>query len=162
MTSQSLPPPERWGTPQPVRQGSEVLVARWEPALGVAVVTHPWGLALGTREEIARWRAELFEKLALIEQQRGGRFPIVVCVDGVTIRPSVADEYGKVVLSYAERFATSIARYSQRPNGVGQMITVAAMKEGFRANMFTSKSEAVAQALAGRDPSVPSKPRPGT
>jgi hypothetical protein len=144
-----------------VRQGSEVLDARWDAALGVALISHPWGLVLGTREEISQWRAELFEKLAVLEQQRGGRFPIVVCVDGVTIRPSATEDYGKVVRSYSDRFATGVARYSQRPNGVGQMITVAAMKEGFRANMFTSKSEAVAQVLGGRDGAVSSKPRAG-
>lgn len=162
MTSWSLLPPEPRGASEPVRQGSEVLFARWDAGLGVALVSHPWGLVLGTHEEVGKWRAEVFEKLAVIEKQQGGRFPIVVCVDGVTIRPSVAEEYGKVVRSYSERFATRIARYSQKPNGVGQMITVAAMKEGFRANLFTSKSEAVAQALGGRDGSVPSKPRAGS
>lgn len=161
MTSWSLPPPENRGVPEPVRQGSEVLLARWDAALGVALISHPWGLVLGTREELGQWRTELFEKLALIEQQRGGRFPIVVCVDGFTIRPSAAEEYGKIVRSYADRFATAIAHYSQRPNGVGQMITVAAMKEGFRANMFTNRSEAVAQVVSGRDGSASSKPRAG-
>ena len=136
-------------------------MARWDAALGVALISHPWGLVLGSREEIAQWRSELFEKLAVIEQQRGGRFPIVVCVDGVTIRPSATEEYGKAVRSYSDRFATGVTRYSQRPNGVGQMITVAAMKEGFRANMFTSKNEAVAHVLGGRDGTGSSKPRAG-
>lgn len=162
MTSRSLLPPEPRAASEPVRQGSEVILARWDAGLGVALVSHPWGLALGSQEEIGKWRAELFEKLALIEKQQGGRFPVVVCVDGVTIRPSVAEEYGKVVRSYSERFATSVARYSQKPNGVGQMITVAAMKAGFRANLFISKGEAVAHALEGRDGSVPSRPRAGS
>jgi hypothetical protein len=161
MTSWSLPPPEPRATSEPVRQGSEVLLVRWDAGLGVLLISHPWGLVLGMPEEIEKWRAELFEKLALIEKQQGGRFPVVVCVDGLTIRPSAAEDYGKVVRSYSDRFATRVARYSQKPNGVGQMITVAAMKVGFRANMFTSKTEAVAQALAGRDGSVPSRPRGG-
>lgn len=157
MTSWSLPPPEPRS--EPVRRGSEVLLARWDTGLGVAMISHPWGLVLGTPEETGKWRTELFEKLAVIEQQQGGRFPIVVCVDGLTIRPSAAEDYGKIVQSYAERFATCITRYSQKPNGVGQMITVVAMKEGFRANMCASKAEAVAQVLLGRDGSPPSRPR---
>ena len=162
MTSCSLPPPQHRGASEPVRQGSEVLLARWDTGLGVALLSHPWGLLLGTPEDVGKWRVELFEKLAVIEKQVGGRFPIVVCVDGLTIRPSAAEEYGKVVRSYSERFATRITRYSEKPNGVGQMITVVAMREGFRANMFTSKSEALAQVLAGRDEGPSSKPRAGS
>jgi hypothetical protein len=102
---------------------------------------------LGTPADVESWRAELFTKLAIIERERGGRFPIVVCVDGFTIRPSIAEEYGKIARAYSKRFASGLARYSHKPNGVGQMITAVAMSEGFRANLFTSRSEAVAHAL---------------
>ena len=120
---------------------------RWDATLGVAFISHPWGLALGTLADIESWRVELFTKLAVIEQERGGRFPIVVCVDGLTIRPSVAEDYGKIARAYSERFAKGLARYSHKPNGVGQMITAVAMNGGFRANLFTSRSDAVSHAL---------------
>lgn len=158
MTSWSVPPPELGSPAGPAAQKAELLAVRWEAALGVALVSHPQGLVLATSEEVSRWRVEVFEKLGALERQRGGRFPIVVCVDNLTIRPGCAEEYGKVVRAYAGRFATGLARYTQRPNGVGQMITVAAMKEGFRANIFSTRREAVAQALAGRDSST-GKPR---
>ena len=84
-----------WTVPPPPRRdttleggGLEVLLVRWDPALGVAFISHPWGLVLGTAAEIESWRAELINKLVVIEKERGGRFPIVVCVDGVTIRPT--------------------------------------------------------------------------
>jgi hypothetical protein len=125
-----------------------MLAVVWDDALGVAHVSHPSGLILATTEDVERWREELFAKLTVIEGQRSGRFPIVVCVDGMTIRPSVAEEYGRVARSYGERFASGIARYSRKPNGVGQIITVAAMKEGYRANLFASKSDAVAHVIA--------------
>ncbi|HKO95019.1 MAG TPA: hypothetical protein VJU61_27885, partial [Polyangiaceae bacterium] len=105
---------------------------------------------------------EVFDKLSALEVERGGRFPIVVSLDGVTIRPHVAAQYGSVVRQYTERFASGLARYSHRPNGVGQIVTVAAMKEGFRANLFTSRSDAVTHALAmaADQAGALSKPRP--
>jgi hypothetical protein len=136
-----------------------MLAVAWDETLGVAHVSHPCGLTLSSPEDVERWRAELFAKLAVIEGQHGGRFPIVVCVDGMTIRPTVAEEYGRVARSYGERFASGIARYSRRPNGVGQIITVAAMKEGYRANLFGSKSDAVAHVLSIADAQGPTRPR---
>jgi hypothetical protein len=147
MTDWSFPPGSR-NSPASPREGEEVLEVTWDDALGVAHVSHPRGLTLATIAEVERWRAELFAKLTAIEGKRGGRFPIVVCVDGMTIRPTVAEDYGRVARSYGERFASGIARYSRRPNGVGQIITVAAMKEGYRANLFASKSEAVTHVLS--------------
>jgi hypothetical protein len=140
-------------------KGLAVLQVEWDESAGVAFVSHPTGLTLETLEAVAAWREEVFSKLAVIERQRGGRFPIVVSVDGLTIRPSVAAEYGRVAREYTERFASGLARYSRRPNGVGQIITVAAMKEGFRANLFTSRSEAIQHALAGTSEGAPPKSR---
>lgn len=153
------PPPASRRTAAVPRKGLELLQVQWDDAAGVAFVSHPQGLLLETSEEVEHWRDEVFAKLGIIEQERGGRFPIVVSLDGVTIRPSIADLYGVVVRSYAERFASGLARYSRRPNGVGQVVAVTAMKEGFKANLFSSRSEAIAHALAGPD-SAPSRSRP--
>jgi hypothetical protein len=141
-------PPESRRSPATPREGDELINVRWEDKVGVALVSHPWGLTLGTPEDVKHWGDELFRKLGALEQARGGRFPIVVCVDGLSIRPTVAEAYGRVVSSYAERFASGIARYVNRPNGVGQIITVAAMKEGYRANLFNSRGAAIAHALS--------------
>jgi hypothetical protein len=140
------------------RRGLELLQVHWDDAAGVAFISHPQGLLLETPEEIEHWREEVFSKLALVEKQRGGRFPIVISLDGVTIRPTVAELYGTVVKAYVDRFASGLARYTRRPNGVGQVVTVAAMKEGFKANLFTSRSDAIAHALSGAD-GAPSRPR---
>src|SRR5688572_19876384 len=157
MSDWSLPPESRRSPPSP-RLGSEARSVRWGEKVGVAFVSHPWGMTLGTLEDVERWRDEVFQKMSTIEKERGGKFPIVVCIDGVTIRPSVAEAYGRVVSSYAERFALGLARYIHRPNGVGQIVTVAAMKVGYRANLFTSRSAAIAHALAEASGS---KPRAG-
>jgi hypothetical protein len=125
-----------------------VLLVRWDEPLGVALISHPWGLTLGSPEDVEAWRVEVFAKLESLEKTRAGRFPIVVCVDGLMIRPSAAKEYGKVARSYSERFASGLARFTLRPNGVGQIITVVAMTEGYRANLFTSRRAAVAEALS--------------
>jgi hypothetical protein len=130
------------------REGTELILVRWDEKLNVAFISHPWGLSLTTPDEVERWREELYLKLGVIAKERGGRFPIVVSVDGLMIRPAVAEQYGRVVVTYGERFASGLARYGHKPNGVGQIITVAAMKEGYRANLFTSKSDAIAHALA--------------
>ena len=154
------PPPASPRNVSP-RNGADLLNVLWDQTVGVAFVSHPRGLLLETSDEVEHWGIEVFAKLGVIEAERGGRFPIVVSLDGVTIRPNVAAEYGSVVRNYAERFASGLARYTRRPNGVGQIVAVAAMKEGFRANLFTSRSEAVAHALAmavDRD-GAPSKPR---
>jgi hypothetical protein len=142
-------------------KGVAVLQAEWDESAGVAFVSHPTGLTLETLDAVAAWRDEVFSKLAVIERQRGGRFPIVVSVDGLTIRPTVAAEYGRVVREYTERFASGLARYSRRPNGVGQIIAVAAMKEGFRANLFSSRSDAIQHALAAANEGAPPKSRSG-
>ena len=154
------PPPASRRNASP-RQGVELLEVHWDETAGVVFVSHPQGLLLQTSQEVDQWGLEVFAKLGVIEAERGGRFPIVVSLDGVAIRPSVAAQYGSIVRSYAERFASGLARYSLRPNGVGQIVAVAAMKEGFRANLFTTRSEAVAHALAmAADPEgALSKPR---
>jgi hypothetical protein len=153
------PPPASRRSAAVPRRGLELLQVVWDEAAGVTFVTHPQGLLLETAEEIEHWRQEVFTKLAAVEQQRGGRFPIVISLDGVTIRPSVAELYGGVVKNYVERFASGLARYTRRPNGVGQVVTVTAMKEGFKANLFTSRSEAIAHALSGAEGATPSRPR---
>ena len=130
------------------RDGVEVIQVCWEEKLGVAVITHPSGLSLTTADEVERWRAAVYQKLGALLRERKGKFPIVVCADGLYIRPSVAALYGRVVSTYRERFASGLARYVQKPNGVGQIITVAAMKEGYRANLFMSRAEAISHALA--------------
>ena len=130
------------------RKGVELLQVEWDETAGVAFISHPQGLLLETADEVEHWSQEVFAKLSAIEVARGGRFPVVVSLDGVTIRPQVAAQYGSVARNYGERFASGLARYSHRPNGVGQIVTVAAMKEGFRANLFTSRSDAVAHAVA--------------
>jgi hypothetical protein len=154
------PPASRRNNVSP-RKGVGVLNVRWDETAGVVFVSHPQGLLLETSEEVEQWGMEVFAKLGVIEAERRGRFPIVVSLDGVTIRPNVAAQYGGVVRNYAERFASGLARYTLRPNGVGQIVAVAAMKEGFRANLFTSRSEAVAHALAmaADQNGAPSKPR---
>jgi hypothetical protein len=158
MTDWSLPPESRRAAVA-AREGDELIQVRWEEKLGVALISHPSGLSLSTPEEVERWREQLYGKLELIAQARKGRFPIVVSVDGLVIRASVAELYGRIVSTYMERFASGVARYVYKPNGVGQIITVAALKEGYRANLFTSRGEAIAHALAEQSGS---KPRGGS
>lgn len=148
MSDWSFPPPESRRALAAPRDGVDVIQVRWEEKLGVALISHPSGLSLTTAEEVERWRDELYQKLGVILEQRKGKFPIVVSVDGLYIRPGVAELYGRVVSSYSERFASGLARYVHKPNGVGQIITVAAMKEGYRANLFMSRAEAISHALA--------------
>jgi hypothetical protein len=146
MSDWSLPPESRRVLATP-RAGVEVIQVRWDDKLGVALISHPAGLSLTNSEEVQRWSEELHAKLEIIFQQRQAKFPIVVSVDGFYIRPAVAELYGRVVSTYSERFASGVARYLHKPNGVGQIITVAAMKEGYRANLFTTRSDAIAHAL---------------
>jgi hypothetical protein len=153
------PPASRLATSRPA-DGVERLEIQWDAGHGVVFVSHPQGLTLETNDDVQRWRDEVYAKFEELEREVGGPFPVVVCVDGLNIRPSVAAEYGRVVREYADRFVSGLARYSRRPNGVGQIITVAAMKEGFRANLFMSRAEAIAHALAQANGSEsPKSPR---
>lgn len=88
-----------------------MIQARRDEQLGVAFISHPTGLSLTITEEVQRWSDELRAKLEIIFQQRQGKFPIVVSVDGFYIRPAVAELYGRVVSTYMERFASGLARY---------------------------------------------------
>ena len=112
------PPPASRRSNVAPQKGVDILNVRWDETVGVVFVSHPQGLLLETPEEVEQWGSEVFAKLGVIEAERGSRFPIVVCLDGVTIRPNVAAEYGSVVRTYAERFASGLARYTRRPNGV--------------------------------------------
>ena len=156
MSDRTLPPESRRTLASP-RAGVEVIQVRWEAKLGVALVSHPSGLSLTSADEVQRWSEEVHAKLEAIFQERQGKFPIVVCVDGFYIRPTVAALYGRVVSAYSERFASGLARYVHKPNGVGQIITVAAMKEGYRANLFTTRADAISHALAEANGSKSSK-----
>lgn len=126
----------------------EVIDVRWDEKLGVALVSHPAGLSLTSAEDVQLWSEEVHAKFEVLYRERQGKFPIVVCVDGLNIRPTVAALYGRVVSTYSERYASGLARYVNKPNGVGQVITVAAMKEGYRANLFKSRAAAISHALA--------------
>lgn len=147
MSDWSLPPEQRRMSAVP-RAGTELIEVRWDEKVGVALISHPGGLSLTSPDEVQRWSEELNVKLAAIYRERQGKFPIVVSVDALYIRPAVADLYGHVVSSYSERYASALARYVLKPNGVGQVITVAAMKEGYRANLLSSRADAITHVLA--------------
>lgn len=115
---------------------------RWEPLHRVAHVTHR-DVRLDSMLIVSAWRDQLFARLDTIKAERGGKFPIVVCIDNFTIRPSVADDYGLVVRALNERYAAGVVRYGA-PALVKQIIAVEALKAGFRANLCASFDEALA------------------
>lgn len=123
---------------------------QWDHEHGVARVSHT-RLVLDSKGVVQAWRERLFSRLDEIRTRQGAKFPIVVCIDNFTIRPKVADAYGRVVREMIERYAVGVARYGE-PSTVKQIIAVEAMKEGFRANLFENFEQAVA--YFGQDPST--------
>ena len=99
------------------------------------ILTHD--VVLGTAEAVGEFKEAIIPTLRARKQ----KMPLVVCIDGMTIRPSAAQLYGdaaKEIVSYA----TAFARYGKA--GTVQMVIAAeAMRNHLHPHIFDTRAAAV-------------------
>jgi len=103
------------------------------------------GVMLILAHDVVLWNAESVgqfkEAIVPTLRARNQKVPLVICMDGMTIRPSAAQLYGaaaKEIVSYA----TAFARYGKA--GTVQMVIAAeAMRNHQHPNIFDTRAAAV-------------------
>ena len=85
----------------------------------------------------------------------GGKFPLIVCIDGISLATCMGDRYSELAVLVAKRYASAIARYGTR-SMTGRVVAVEAMRRAlsmddpvgrareYAANIFTNRDEAIA------------------
>jgi hypothetical protein len=126
----------------------------WNDSDQVAEVSHR-DAVVDSEEQVQAWRAQAFAQLDAILAERGGRFPLVIDVDGLSIHRDLANRYTEVIARpVGELYATAVARYGT----VMQTRAVIALEDlrrtalrdpqlssggAYRANLFDGRQEAV-------------------
>jgi hypothetical protein len=122
---------------------ADLICVRWDGLQHLAEITHPNGLALAETSDVLALKNEVVAKLSLLQTPERRLFPILVCIDGLSTHPGAVNDYSHAVTYYSKRFASAVARYG-KPSTSGSLIAVGAMNEGYRANLFQTRHEAVA------------------
>ena len=118
----------------------------WSQAEQVATIFHE-DARITTAADIAEWKRQLFPQLAQLAGRIGRKPPVLVCIDGISVDPAVADEYGKGAKHVVDELSAGLARYGQ-PARVRSIIAVEAAKKGYKANLFETRDEARRHILA--------------
>ena len=126
-------------TPQPTPLG--VLTVTWHERENLAEVTYQ-RMVLDGPQILDQWRRQLMSQLEAIHRQLGRRFNLLVCIDELTIRASVADGYGETAKTVLSRLCPRIARYGMSST-VRPLIAAEALKMDYKANLFDNRAAAV-------------------
>ena len=116
------------------------ITVEWSEAEHIATIFHE-DVRIATMEDIAEWKGQVFPPLVEIAMRTGKKPLVVVCIDGVSIDPAVADEYGKGAKYIAEQLSAGLARYGSAAR-VRSLIAKEAIKKGYKANLFETRDEA--------------------
>ncbi len=103
----------------------------------------------------AEWTDKLMTGFETMKRRLGGKYPLAVCIDGLSLTRRFGERYSKeLAVPVAERYASAIARYGTSGKTTA-VIAIEAMKrvleheahsdeEAFQANVFANRSEAIA------------------
>lgn len=116
------------------------ITVEWSEAEQVATILHD-DARIATLEDVEEWKRQLFPQLEAIGARLGKKPLVLVCIDGVSIDPAVAVEYGKGAKHIGEELSAKLARYGN-PNAVRAIIAKEAVKQGYKANLFETREEA--------------------
>jgi hypothetical protein len=123
-----------------------VVRVTWEPVRGYAWIRYLEHIEVVDNQTLARWEAALRAQLDPILVGRGDKFPCVISIDNMSVRPVVADDYGEMAKRLVANYASRHARYG-RPSTVRTIVAVEALKNGVPANLFESLEDAVVYVL---------------
>lgn len=132
---------------------------RWCAEDGVVDV-HYRGMSVDSEAMYQRWTLELHRGFSAALHAAGGKFPLVVDIDELEIRPAFRSRYGmELAPLVAERYASAIARYGRRQD-TRSVVAVQALKRvtqavgsetlrqpEYDANLFDNRADAVAYVL---------------
>lgn len=86
----------------------------WDSDLGVVTIEYTSAI-IDSDTAYDTWVAELRREFERCFAEAGGKYPLVVCIDELDIRPEFRDRYGQeLAIEVADRWATAIARYGTR------------------------------------------------
>lgn len=92
-------------------------------------------------EAVRTWRTQL---VAALEARAEGRIPLLIDLNGLSIDPSIADEYGQTAKAVASEYASVVARYG-RPAGLTlSTIRLQSVIKGHAANLHKDRQSALA------------------
>jgi len=91
---------------------------------------------------------EFKEAIISALRARNEKVPLVICIDGMTIRPCAAQLYGEAAREIVS-YATAFARYG-KPGTVQMVIAAEAMRNHLNPNIFDNRAEAVRYVRAAR------------
>lgn len=114
----------------------------WEENRGYAWIRYLEHIEVIDLATLHHWEVALRTGLEPIRARRGGPFPCVICIDNMSIRPRIADDYGVMARRLAQTYATRYARYGQ-PSTVRTIVAVEALKNEVPANLFERLEDAV-------------------
>lgn len=95
---------------------------------------------ISTPADIERWRSALDEELARLG---GKRVYLLIDLDGFSLSPAIAHEYGKVAKRVMTDHALGVVRYGSDAGLTTTSIRVAAIVSRFPANIFPDRAAAV-------------------
>ena len=91
---------------------------------------------------------EFKEAIISALRARNEKVPLVICIDGMTIRPCAAQLYGEAAREIVS-YATAFARYG-KPGTVQMVIAAEALRNHLNPNIFDNRAEAVRYVRAAR------------
>jgi hypothetical protein len=117
----------------------QIAFVEWDESEGVATVLLKPGAVGRTAESIAAWKRQVSAQL----DRFGRKVPLLICVDGGVVSPSLAEQFGAAAKAILDRYATSFARYGTA-SGLRMISAVESMKRGYKPNLFNDRASALA------------------
>lgn len=129
------------------------IFVEWDEDNEVAEIRYD-GVQIRTHDDFEAWREAICRRLGEICDRVGTKVPLIVNIDGLSIRQQVADDYAALAKEVAQEFASSIARYGEKQPLTGAVVAVAAMRISLerdgetsiaaKANLFPDRASAIA------------------
>ena len=117
------------------------IVITWHEQEDLAELLHE-NIVLEEPSIMEWWRQQWVPPLEAIHHKLGRKFNLLVCIDGLSIRAAVADEYGATAKSVTSRLCSRVARYGHAST-VRPIIATEALKKDYKANLFDNRAAAV-------------------
>ena len=127
---------------------------RWIPEDRVCEIAYE-DMNVCDAASFTEWESTLFAGLEAAKKTAGGKFPLMVNIDGLTIGKAYADRYSTVAVRVAHDYATVITRYGRHAK-TGSVVALTAMRralgsddplaraKAYAANLFESRAQALA------------------
>jgi Protein kinase domain len=138
----SAAPREPASSEQPVEE--QIAFVEWDEKEGVATVLLKPGAVGRDAASIDAWKRQVSAQLARF----GRKVPLLICVDGGVVTPSLAGEFGAAAKEILDRYASRFARYGTSTT-IRTISAVESMKRSYKPNLFDDRASALASLKTG-------------